>query len=375
MRRHIHIISFNIPFPPDYGGVIDVYFKIKALKKAGIDVSLHCFQYGREKSPELEKLCKKVYYYPRKTGFASHLHFIPYIIRSRRSLQLLQNIQTDKDPIFFEGLHSTSYLPSKELEGRLKIVRAHNVEHKYYFKLFRSEKKISKKLFFFIESVKLLLSEKRLKHADYIAAISEKEQQHFQHKFGSTFLLNAFHSCEKVNIHTGKGKYLLYHGNLSIPENIKAVNYLMEKVFNQIDFQVIIAGKNPSRDLLRKVSKYKNIQLIASPGQKKMKDLINNAQANVLYSFQNTGSKLKLLESLFHGRHCVANPEIFGGSRLKELCETGSSAVEILIKVRKILNSDFTDEMVRFRKKVLRDYDNAYNARRLIEKLEESERF
>ena len=39
--------------------VIDVYFKIKAFKKEGIKVNLHCFEYGRKVSSELEILCEK----------------------------------------------------------------------------------------------------------------------------------------------------------------------------------------------------------------------------------------------------------------------------------------------------------------------------
>ncbi|MEI7802398.1 MAG: mannosyltransferase, partial [Bacteroidota bacterium] len=46
MTNQLHIISFNVPYPPDYGGVIDVYYKIKALKEAGVKIHLHCYEYG-----------------------------------------------------------------------------------------------------------------------------------------------------------------------------------------------------------------------------------------------------------------------------------------------------------------------------------------
>jgi len=35
MSYSLHIISFNIPYPPDYGGVMDVFYKIKALHDLG----------------------------------------------------------------------------------------------------------------------------------------------------------------------------------------------------------------------------------------------------------------------------------------------------------------------------------------------------
>ena len=34
-KKEVEIISFDVPYPPNYGGVIDVYYKLKALKKAG----------------------------------------------------------------------------------------------------------------------------------------------------------------------------------------------------------------------------------------------------------------------------------------------------------------------------------------------------
>ena len=30
--KNINIVSFDIPYPPNYGGIIDVFYKIKALK-------------------------------------------------------------------------------------------------------------------------------------------------------------------------------------------------------------------------------------------------------------------------------------------------------------------------------------------------------
>jgi hypothetical protein len=41
--RELHIISFNVPYPPNYGGVMDVFFKIRALHEQGIKIHLHCF--------------------------------------------------------------------------------------------------------------------------------------------------------------------------------------------------------------------------------------------------------------------------------------------------------------------------------------------
>ena len=49
ITKEIHIVTFDIPYPVNYGGVIDVFYKIKALKEAGIKIHLHCFYHKRKK--------------------------------------------------------------------------------------------------------------------------------------------------------------------------------------------------------------------------------------------------------------------------------------------------------------------------------------
>ena len=82
MSDHLHIVTLNIPYPPDYGGMIDSYYRIKALHDLGVKIHLHCFEYGRTRSPELNRLCETVHYYPRKTSFWFQFSILPYIIFS-----------------------------------------------------------------------------------------------------------------------------------------------------------------------------------------------------------------------------------------------------------------------------------------------------
>ena len=56
-KVHLHIVTFNVPWPADYGGVIDVYYRIVALAKTGVKIHLHCYTYGREEAKELEQWC------------------------------------------------------------------------------------------------------------------------------------------------------------------------------------------------------------------------------------------------------------------------------------------------------------------------------
>jgi len=363
--KYLHIVSLNVPYPPDYGGIIDIFHKIRSLRNAGINVILHAFTYERPPASELEEYCHKVYYYPRKTGWQSQVSRKPYIVNSRRSGELLKNLAADTYPVLFEGLHTTFYLNHPLLHDKLRIVRTHNVEHQYYMQLSRSTRKITNKLFFITEARRLKKAEKILEYADEIAAISSSDKDYFEEKFGHAFLLNPFHSSDKVDIVPGRGEYLLFHGNLSVSENIEAALYLIEKVFCKIDFPVIIAGKKPVNAIIQAVAPHPNITLIASPGEKRMHELIREAHANILITFQDTGIKLKLIESLFSGRFCIVNGTMVNNTGLDELCETGNTPAELIVRIRQALNSDFDEEKIWKRLQGLKEYDNAHNAAKL----------
>lgn len=101
-EKHLHVVSFDIPYPPNYGGVIDVYYKLVALKNAGVKVHLHCFEYDRKPAPELNQWCKEVHYYRRKTGIRAALTQRPYIVQSRSSGELIERLTKDDYPILLK---------------------------------------------------------------------------------------------------------------------------------------------------------------------------------------------------------------------------------------------------------------------------------
>ena len=92
MINKLHIVSFDVPFPTNYGGVIDVFYKLKALHKQGVEIYLHVFEYGRGEQKELLNYCKEVFYYPRNSFIKSFFSRAPFIVKSRgNDLQLDKN--------------------------------------------------------------------------------------------------------------------------------------------------------------------------------------------------------------------------------------------------------------------------------------------
>ncbi|HOW32298.1 MAG TPA: hypothetical protein PLP88_12105, partial [Bacteroidales bacterium] len=251
--KHLNIVSFTIPFPPNYGGVIDVYHKLVALEKSGIKIHLHCFRYDRNPASELDGLCKTVTYYPRKTGILSALSVRPYIVESRRSSELLRNLCSNNYPILFEGLHSCYYLADSRLQGRKLIYRESNIEHDYYRHLARAEKSLPVKAFMLRESLKLKKFQHVLKHSTAMLAVSQHDASYLHSQFPSNKVvyLPSFHGNDQVTSLPGKGGYALYHGNLSVAENLRAAEYLIREVFNDLQIPLKIAGLNPPSSLKR----------------------------------------------------------------------------------------------------------------------------
>jgi len=375
VKTAIQLVAFNIPYPPDYGGVIDVFYKVKALSECGVSVYLHCFEYDRPQAAELEKYCAKVFYYPRNSGLRYQFSSKPYIAITRTNNQLINNLSSNSSPILFEGLHTCYYLDHPLLTAHLKLVRTHNIEHDYYLNLYHSEQNFFKKIFFILEACKLKRYEKILKKADHLLCISPNDNYYFDHQYGHSHFIPAFHPFNEITAKTGHGKYILFHGNLSVSENIQAVEYLLKHVFNKTAQNVIIAGKNPTDRLIKKISQFSNIQLIANPEMEEMVDLIQNAQLCILPTFQDTGLKLKLLASLFSGRFCIANSAMIHKTGLEHLCHLADTPEEMIRQINELFVQEFTAEEIEKRKLILEDsFSNHRNALKIIRVIEESKK-
>ena len=358
-----------MPYPPDYGGVIDVFYKIKALHQIGVKIHLHCFEYGRGRHDGLNQYCEKVYYYQRETMSAGIPLRLPYIVSSRINPELLKNISKDNHPILLEGIHCTWYLYHGELSNRNVLVRLHNVEYEYYRQLAKSSRNFYKKIYFNLESRLLKKYERRIAGKTKLLVLNEKDKHTYQRIFSAKDVefLPAFLPVTEVESLTGQGEYCLYHGNLSVPENEKAVLWLLQNIFTQLDFPFIIAGKNPTASLIKEINKNHNVQLFENPSQGTMDELIKNAHIHLLPSFNTTGIKIKLLIALFKGRFVVTNAASLAGTHLERICDQADTQLEYTDRIEKLFKSSFTENDIIKRKEILNSlYDNEKNANQVM---------
>jgi hypothetical protein len=347
----LHIVTFAVPFPANYGGAIDVWNRLVALKSTGVVINLHCFVYASfSPSSALAEVADKVYYYPRVKWPAFFSRDIPYIVTSRKSKDLLKNLSNDHNPILFEGIHTTGFV--KELEGRKLMLRAHNIEHQYYAELADQNKGV-KSLIFRRESLCLRTYEHDLaRNFDVVFAISPHDRKWFDEQGANTMYLPPFHGFETVDIQPGRGKYILYQGDLSIKINQEAVFDMLQRIPPEPGYPIIVAGKSGERSFEDKLADFPNLRREADVSHDKMIDLIRNAHVILVHSLHASGMKLKLFPALFQGRFVLAS----ANNKTNTLLDNSIQFYQpdqAQMMVEKYWRQEFTVEMIKQRTALL----------------------
>jgi glycosyltransferase involved in cell wall biosynthesis len=250
------------------------------------------------------------------------------------------------------------------------LVRLHNVEFEYYHQLAKSTQSFFKKIYFFIESKLLKRYEAVIAHKVKLLAVNEKDKRIYQNEFlaKDVVFLTVFLPFNEVKSKTGKGTFCLYQGNLSVPENEKAVAWLLKNVFNDLKMDFVVAGKNPSAFLKKLLKQNEKACLIENPSEEKMEELITNAHIHLLPSFNATGIKIKLLNALFNGRFIITNQASLQGTGLETLCEIAVTPQDYKEIIQQLSTKLFSEEDILKRKEILQsEYNTHKNVQQLIQ--------
>ncbi len=255
---------------------------------------------------------------------------------------MIENLNKDEYPILFEGLQTTFPIHSKQLRNKKIYIRAHNIEHEFYKGLEKSELNVFKKKFFNQEAKKLKRYEKVLKNVNGVFTIAPHEQDYFLKKYGTHCVyIPAFHNHNIETKLTESEPFLLYHGNLSVSENVKTALFLIDTYKNS-GFKLKIASSYINKTVLEKIDSYNDIQFIKIDQPSTLLHLFEKAQINVLPTFQKTGIKLKLLNTLYQGRFIIANDCMIEDTGLEELCALANTSSEFLNKTKELMGKKFT---------------------------------
>jgi hypothetical protein len=369
--KSIQIVSFAVPYPPDYGGVIDVFYKIKALAEMGVQVHLHAYTYqGHMPAPALNQYCASVHYYPRAIT-SKYIQGWPYIVASRYNKNLISNVLSIGHPVLVEGLHCAFLLPFLKERGIAHAMRLHNVEWLYYKLLAEGEHSLVKKKYFLEESGRLKKYE-RILGKTKLLTLSPKDTRYADAQFPGAFVreIYPFHPYNGVEVLDGRGNFALFHGNLSVNENETAALWLLEKVFSNTSYPLVIAGKSPSKTLEKAVNAWSHVSLYQNPDAVKMKLLQQSAQFHLLPNTQPTGMKLKWANALHTGRFLLAHPDMAGDGQESAGIFAGSDPESYLSVLHQFQERPFSQDFCEARIAFLGTrWINKLNAKAILEEL------
>ncbi|MFD1063345.1 hypothetical protein ACFQ1Q_08800 [Winogradskyella litorisediminis] len=342
--KSIQIVAFDNPYPPNFGGAIDVFYKIEALSKKGFDVYLHYFYTDRIDVGPLKQLCKELHGYKRNTSLINLFSSIPYRVKTRQSSALYSNLRRINKPILFEGLHSTSVLVKHKFDVPIYL-RTHNIEHEYSLGLAQSETNFVKKLGHYFEAYKLKRYESILKKVHKIMTLSQRDDTYFSENFNAeTSFIPVFHGNEIISSQTQIGskkeKFALYHGDLTSPSNQLSVLFLLD-VFKDLEHKFIVAGNRLSKAILQTMNSLDNCKYVELSSNKDLDDLLETAHVNVLYSNQQSGTKLKVFNALYKGKHVIVNDNIVDDKAILSLCLRANTKEAFKTVINESFQSEF----------------------------------
>lgn len=364
MKDKLHIVSFDVPTFPLYGGTIDVYHKIMQLSSV-FEIELHCFRKGNEVIDEqLKHYCKKVHYYNRQKGWGKVMSLAPYIVKTRHSKRLLDYLKSNPGKVLFEGIHTTSI--AYQLDKDRLVLRAHNIEHDYYSALSSATKNLFKKLYYKVESIKLRkFEQKTFKYFSKVAAISNSDLEYISPLVTNTMVVYPFHGIKQSDL--GKSfdlNSIVYFGNFSVEENENAAIELIRAAAGS-KFSLKFLGSRFSTRLI-KLCELNQIQIHHNPTDEELNEAIKTSEFTVLISNQATGIKLKLIRALHFSNKIILSGELDPDNLLKDYCLV-SDKTSILNWIRED-SIEYPQKLAqKNRRSILKEFSDQENGRKLIE--------
>ncbi len=146
---------------------------------------------------------------------------------------------------------------------------------------------------------------------------------------------------------------------------------MVKEVFAKIKLPCIIAGLNPSDRLRLLCSKYEHIILKENLSHEELQTLIKAAHINLLtVPGAATGIKLKLLNVLFNGRHCLVNKHMIANTGLESCSHIKETPQNFIDTIYELWDKPLDENIINARKKILLDnFSNTKNAKTLIAQL------
>lgn len=346
-------LSHLVPYPPKGGVLQRCYYLIKELSVYH-DVDLYCFVQEdllrsfhsdlnkglEEAKQELEKFCKSVTFFEIpclkshqgqvkqafKSIFTKTGYTMDWLVSKGFAANLSEKLQSTRyDLVHFDTISLAIYrdLVSANIPVSLDH---HNIESHMMLRRAKKESNFLKKVYFYLEGLKLEMQERKWCPKFNINITCSK--------MDTERLFDVVGDVKCVDISNGvdinyfqptqqqlRKNSLIFIGTMNWYPNIEAAEFLLSEIFpsleeQNIDCSLDIIGASPPKSILKYKDMYNRVQIHGFVDD--IRDLIDSAYLYVCPITDGGGTKLKILDAMAMGKAIVAHPIACEGIDLED---------------------------------------------------------
>lgn len=296
------------------------------------------------------------------------LYRLPFGVETRADKRLLHNLAARPCPILFEGLQTTYFAHHPALRKQYKYLRLHNMESDYYKGSAKSINSFFKRVIYQLEAWKYKGMEEDFSLFEHVYCLSLSETKTVAQRGGNAEFVPPFVGLDEVVNLSEFGQGVIYYGDLRLPDNQRAVLFLIEVMSELTETTFTILAETCPEEIQNELAKYSHMSHKMVQGIEELKVEWAKAHVHLLWSFQQSGTKLKALNALYCGRHVVMNENLVDDPQLQALGYIVSDLEQARKTVRDLLRIPYLQAS--HRTEVLnKQYSDIENAERIINTL------
>jgi len=389
---NILFITKEIPFPPVNGHRKRTLSFLKELSKWG-DITLVCFGKENVEKRGIEKYCKDIkLVYKEDVVRKSKLFFsaliglfskIPFSVRRRFSLNMREEIKKltknrNIDLIFCDSIFCVVNLPKNNHNCKI-VLGEHNVESMIIERYRKVEKNIFKKIYAFIEEIKMKIFEKKWwRKVDKCIVVSDIDKKIVEKRIQEKSKIEVIPNGVDTEYFSPSNSIstipysLIYVGQMSWYPNQDAVIYFLEEIYplikkreSRVSFWII--GRGISEKIKRFSQQDNSIKVIGYVED--IRPYIAQSEIFVVPLRIGSGTRLKILEAMAMGKPVISTSigceglEVENGKNII-ICDTSQDFAEAILKLFK--NKSFSKRVEEAGRKLVKE---KYSWRKILKDL------
>jgi glycosyltransferase involved in cell wall biosynthesis len=309
--KTVLIVTPDFPYPPNHGGRVDIWGRVKALHRLGFTIDLLATCKAAPSAGDMAAVrpyVREIIICARSRTVSDLLSFRPFQVSSRKALSSAA-LSGHYHLLLLESEFVAAVLSNPGLHRDVTVMRIHNREPEYFRQLAIAADNWREKIYFAIESNKFSLLERSLhQKVGNMMFISADEVAVYrkQHPKANCIFLPAPVDTASFIRKSAVSQTVLFIGSLFMVNNREAVSWFLHRVHPLLadigEYKLIVAGNSRGTDLewvRRLMTGNANIELIESPDD--LEPLYRSGSVFVNPMQHGAGVKIKNIEAIQRG--------------------------------------------------------------------------